>query len=146
MIPLEYGFWWEMNSTGYDKFWISHVHSDDQWRSSRSCNTRKKVASRWTFIFVLVHLMHGRTLNAHSKADHYGSVHGPMICRGTPIISHLLSTYDCFLFFSTSCEEATIMQEILMTYDDMSGQMVNYDKSKIVLKRKSPPFFKSIST
>lgn len=60
-----------------------------------------------------------------------GLLHGCMIARGAPIISHMLFADDCYLFFNATEAEATVMKRVLNRYEDISGQMVNYNKSLI---------------
>lgn len=58
-----------------------------------------------------------------------GLVHGYMIARGAPVISHLLFATDCYLFFRATEVEAKIMKSILLRYEKMSGQAINFHKS-----------------
>jgi hypothetical protein len=55
------------------------------------------------------------------KAEDRGGIHEVKICRNAPIISHLLSACDCFLFFRASNNEVVTMKNIRNTYEAASG-------------------------
>lgn len=61
-----------------------------------------------------------------------GLIHGCTIVRGAPTISHLLFADDCYLFFRAVKMEANVMKRILNRYEDISGQVVNFNKSTVV--------------
>lgn len=69
------------------------------------------------------------------KEERLGNLHGAKICRGAPIISHLLFADDCFLFFQANVTEATTIQNILEVYAQASGQHINMQKSEIFFSR-----------
>jgi ribonuclease HI len=69
------------------------------------------------------------------QAEASRDIHGVKICRNAPIISHLLFADDCFLFFRANNHEATVMKNILTTYEAASGQAVNFQKSEIFCSR-----------
>ncbi|KAK2456657.1 hypothetical protein QL285_004005 [Trifolium repens] len=80
------------------------------------------------------------------KAECRGDIHGIKICRNAPIVSHLLFADDCFLFFQAEENEATIMKEILSTYENASGQSINLQKSEIFyIRNVSEPVKNSIT-
>lgn len=60
-----------------------------------------------------------------------GRIHGCKIGDGAPAISYLLFTDDNFLFFRASREEVTCIKTVLNSYESLSGQAVNYQKSGI---------------
>lgn len=64
-----------------------------------------------------------------------GHLHGIKICRGAPIVSHLLFADDSFLFFRANEQEAGTIMDILHKYELASGQAINLDKSEIMLSR-----------
>jgi len=47
------------------------------------------------------------------KAEARGDINGVKICNRAPIISHLLFTDDCFLFFRANTNQAEKMKHIL---------------------------------
>ncbi|KAL8158305.1 hypothetical protein AgCh_002851 [Apium graveolens] len=60
-----------------------------------------------------------------------GLIHGCVIARGAPAISHLLFADDCYLFFRAANVEAKIVKDILNRYERMSGQAINFHKSSV---------------
>jgi hypothetical protein len=62
------------------------------------------------------------------QAERNGSLLGVKVCRNAPIVSHLLFADDCFLFCRADSVEATILKNILITYAEASGQLVNFQK------------------
>ena len=60
------------------------------------------------------------------KAEVASTLHGMKVCRGTPNVSHLFFTDDCFLFFRAYVEECNVMKGIFT-----SGQAINFKKSGI---------------
>lgn len=69
------------------------------------------------------------------KAEASGDIYGVKICTNAPIVSHLLFTDDCFLFFRAEPAEATITKNILAVYEKASGQVINFQKSEIFFSR-----------
>lgn len=62
-------------------------------------------------------------------------MHGAKICKGAPIISHLLFVDDSFLFFRASKREAMVMKNILSDFEIASGQAINLQKSEVFFSR-----------
>ncbi|KAL8125715.1 hypothetical protein AgCh_013104 [Apium graveolens] len=60
-----------------------------------------------------------------------GLIHGCVIARGAPAISHLLFADYCYLFFRAANVEAKIVKDILNRYERMSGQAINFHKSSV---------------
>lgn len=58
-------------------------------------------------------------------------IHGCVIARGAPAISHLLFADDCYFFFKATENEARTMKNILLRYERLSGQAVNFRKSTV---------------
>jgi hypothetical protein len=50
-----------------------------------------------------------------------GDLHGVQICRGAPVVSHLLFADDCFLFCRATIGEANLLMKILKTYEEASA-------------------------
>ena len=73
--------------------------------------------------------------NLISQAVDRGDVHECRICRGAPIVSHLLFVDDSFLFFRVNPGEARSMQSIMSQYERESGQAINCKKSGIMFNR-----------
>lgn len=66
------------------------------------------------------------------RIENAGLIHGCTIARGAPTISHLLFADDCYFFFRAVETEANVMRRILNMYEEMSGQVVNFDMSTVV--------------
>ncbi|MCH82815.1 RNA-directed DNA polymerase (Reverse transcriptase), partial [Trifolium medium] len=64
-----------------------------------------------------------------------GDIHGIQICRGAPIVSHLLFADDCFLFCRSNLDETKHMMSLLKTYEEASGQEINMTKSEVFFSR-----------
>ena len=71
-------------------------------------------------------------------AERRGVITGTRICTSAPSISHLLFADDCFLFFRSCEQEASIMKNILTTYEAASGQAINLQKSEMYCSRNTP--------
>ena len=61
-----------------------------------------------------------------------GVIHGVKVCKGTPILS-LVICYQLFLFCKAGKSEATTLKNILDIYGKTSNQLINYQKSEILL-------------
>jgi hypothetical protein len=64
-----------------------------------------------------------------------GDIHGVQICRGAPVVSHLLFADDCFLFCRSTIEESNHLMGVLKTYEEASGQEINLSKSEVFFSR-----------
>lgn len=69
------------------------------------------------------------------KAERTGDLHGVKICRGAPIISHLLFADDSFLFSRATDKEAMAMKNILSDFESAFGQAINLQKSEVFFNR-----------
>ena len=70
------------------------------------------------YLFILV--VGGLSTLIH-KAVIRGDIHGVQVCRGAPVVSHLLFADDCFLFCRANVVEAQRLLNILPTYEVASG-------------------------
>jgi hypothetical protein len=64
-----------------------------------------------------------------------GDIHGVQICRGAPVVSHLLFADDCFLFCRSTVEESNHLMQLLKTYEEASGQEINLSKSEVFFSK-----------
>jgi len=69
-----------------------------------------------------------------SKAQSEHIIHGVKISSGAPEISHLLFVDDSLIFCGATKTEATIIQDIINTYQQTSGQ---YGQIRINVQQKS---------
>jgi len=60
-----------------------------------------------------------------------GHLHVARICRTTPSISRLLFADDSFLFCKATTSEAQRLKDILIAYEQDSGQAIIFGKSTI---------------
>jgi hypothetical protein len=65
------------------------------------------------------------------QAERRGDLHGVRICTNAPVVSHLLFTDVCFLFFRAAESEAHTIKNIFSIYEAASGQAINLPKSEI---------------
>ena len=61
-----------------------------------------------------------------------GALHGCLVCRNAPSISHLFFADDSYLFFKSSLAEVEVVRDILLKFEQVSGQDINYGKSKVM--------------
>ena len=66
-------------------------------------------------------------------------LHGARVCRLAPSISHLLFADDRFLFCKATLVEANKLKEILLCYENASGQALKFGKSAIAFSHNSTP-------
>lgn len=67
-----------------------------------------------------------------------GDIIGIKVCKDTPTLTHLLFVDDCFLFCRSNAIEASILKDILDTYDRASGQLINFQKSEVFFSSNTP--------
>ncbi|CAM8999722.1 unnamed protein product [Rhodiola kirilowii] len=75
------------------------------------------------------------TLN---KYQEMGLIKGIRICRGAPVITHLMFADDCLLFVKASKDSLSWISSILKRYESVSGQKVNLLKSEVVCSKTVP--------
>ena len=73
-----------------------------------------------------------------AKAKSAGRIHGVSICRRALTISHLLFADDSLLFYKASQKEVQVINGILQTYVDASGQCNNMEKSSVFFSNNTP--------
>lgn len=66
------------------------------------------------------------------RHEEVGLLHGCSIARGAPPVSHLLFADDSYFFFRATRSEAQIMKSMLLRYERLSGQAINFGKSNVV--------------
>lgn len=65
------------------------------------------------------------------KAAYNGRLTGSQIHSQASAVTHLLFADDSFLFCKASMEEVMHLRSILQTYEMLSGQAINFQKSGI---------------
>ncbi|PNX99600.1 ribonuclease H [Trifolium pratense] len=82
------------------------------------------------YLFILV--AEGLSTLIH-QAVARGEIHEIKICRGAPLVSHLLFADDCFLFCRAEANEARCLLDILCIYAEAFGQQINLSKSEVYM-------------
>ena len=65
------------------------------------------------------------------KAELDGRIRGASICRRAPKISNLMFADDSISFCRATSGEVAVINEVLQTYANASGQCINMEKSSI---------------
>jgi hypothetical protein len=69
------------------------------------------------------------------KADLDGSLQGVQVCHDGPRINHLFFADDSLIFMKANEASALKLQSILALYEDVSGQMLNKEKSTVMFSK-----------
>ncbi|CAM8965691.1 unnamed protein product [Rhodiola kirilowii] len=77
-----------------------------------------------------------------NKYQEIGLIKGIKICRGAPIITHLMFADDCMMFFKASRDSLSWIRSILRRYEMVSGQKVNLLKSEVVCSKNVPETYR----
>lgn len=80
------------------------------------------------YIYIMCEEGLSSILRRNEKA---GLLHGCIIARGEPIISHLFFADDFCFFFRANGVKASVLNRILNIYEKISGQKINYNKSAL---------------
>ena len=59
-------------------------------------------------------------------AKNRGEIHGCNVSKGAPIISHLFFADDNFLFFKATKDKSSTIKRVLLNYEMIFGQVVNF--------------------
>jgi hypothetical protein len=71
-----------------------------------------------------------------AKAQENKLIHGVKIAPRAPEITHLFFADDSLMFCRANEKETSKMKDIINTYQQASGQMVNYNKSELIFSKK----------
>ncbi|CAH9115614.1 unnamed protein product [Cuscuta epithymum] len=66
------------------------------------------------------------------KQEGLGNIVGISVARGAPRVSHLFFADDSYLFFRARDEECQTVKNLLQSYEEVSGQKVNHQKSSVL--------------
>ena len=72
------------------------------------------------------------------KAELEGKIHGVFVCKRAPKVTNLLFVDDSLLFFRAIQTEMEVVNEILQTYAQASGQNINLEKSSVYFSSNTP--------
>ena len=73
-----------------------------------------------------------------TKADLEGKIHGVSVCRRAPKITNLLFADDSLLFYRATKTKVEVVNDILKTYAQASGQSINLEKSSVYFSNNTP--------
>ncbi|WJZ86110.1 hypothetical protein VitviT2T_005601 [Vitis vinifera] len=69
------------------------------------------------------------------QGERCGVLHGCSVARGAPTVSHLFFANDSYLFFKATESESRSLKQILLQYQNLSGQEINLNKSALTFSR-----------
>ncbi|KAL0434881.1 UNVERIFIED_CONTAM: hypothetical protein Sradi_0196000 [Sesamum radiatum] len=69
------------------------------------------------------------------EAQRRGDINGIAVSRGGPSVSYLLFADDTIIYGQASAATMTAIKQILTSYERVSGQAINFDKSSMVVGR-----------
>lgn len=67
------------------------------------------------------------------QAEIQGRIHGIAVARAAPRVSHLFFADDTILFTTATNEEADEIKRIIQSYERVSGQRINFEKTEITV-------------
>ena len=62
-------------------------------------------------------------------------IHGFSLCRNGPKLTYLFFVDNCLIFCRSTLEECAKIQELLVVYEVVSGQMINREKTTLFLSK-----------
>ncbi|KAL9673076.1 hypothetical protein QQ045_029329 [Rhodiola kirilowii] len=67
-----------------------------------------------------------------------GKLSGVRVSRRAPAITHLFFADDAIYFVRANAEEVSNLKEVLKHYEEISGQMINFEKCEVSFSRNTP--------
>ncbi|CAM8956535.1 unnamed protein product [Rhodiola kirilowii] len=67
------------------------------------------------------------------RATELRAISGIKVSRRAPVISHLCFADDCIIYFKVTDQAVQHLKNLLSTYEQISGQQINYQKSELVV-------------
>ncbi|XP_042939609.1 uncharacterized protein LOC122274659 [Carya illinoinensis] len=92
----------------------------------------KAVMNRTGFERTFTDLVMSWLIALLKEAEIRKQISGVQICRGAPKITHLLFADDSLIFCKAKVEEVRRLQALLATYEIVSGQKINREKTSLV--------------
>ena len=65
------------------------------------------------------------------RAEMEGRIRGVSVCRRAPTVTNLMFADDSLLFCRATIGEVEVINEVLRTYGNASGQCINMEKSSV---------------
>ncbi|CAM8993813.1 unnamed protein product [Rhodiola kirilowii] len=129
---------------GYDRSWVKKIILCVQSVSYRvkinnqisesiysSCGLRQgDPISSYLFLLCAEWLSY-----AVGEYQELGLLQGIRVCRGAPVVSHLMFANDCMLFLKAGKDSVKWIRDMLRKYEDISGQKINFTKSEVICSR-----------
>jgi hypothetical protein len=78
-----------------------------------------------------------------SEAQSDKLIYGIKIAPNAPEVTHLFFADDSIMFCRATTDEANHMKQIISTYQQASGQLVNYSKSELLFSKRVPSHMKA---
>lgn len=66
-------------------------------------------------------------------AEHKNLLSGLKVVRQTPLVSHLFFADDLLIFCRANTDEVCVLKKIFADFQNVSGQLINYEKSACLL-------------
>ena len=90
--------------------------------------------SPYIFILCMEHL--AWLIHNEVEASNWSRIH---VSRNDPSFTHLFFANDLMLFAKATNKNFTTINRVLRTFSDISGQKINFNKSRLVLSKRTDP-------
>ncbi|KAJ8755052.1 hypothetical protein K2173_016557 [Erythroxylum novogranatense] len=142
-----------MLKLGFDDIWVSKVmnivtsvsyhfiRGSDEYGPLIPSRGLRQGDPLSPYLFIIC--VEGLSASIH-KLQEQGYIHGAVVARGAPPVSHLFFVDDTIFFTRATEEEARHLKNILQVYEHASGQKVNFLKSGISFTPNTPPHMKNV--
>lgn len=94
-----------------------------------------------SYIFILCMEVLSRNL---SELQASKDLDGLKIARSAPKITHLFFADDALFFFKANHKNCWAIKNVLSTFCEISGEMINFDKSHVIFSPNTPQKFRKI--
>lgn len=110
----------------------------NQWSCSRLCQTKPWNTTRRPNLSISFHTLWRSIIRLCHKAQEKGKLLGLKVARGCLRVNHLLFVDDTMFFCKANVKSYNELKGILSKYAEVSGQLINYQKSSISFSKKTP--------